>query len=168
MADLSLRPWMYFILPHQGSVGDCTAFVFLFGSINVQNTAWLTFCKVFSVIGCVLAFLLIWRFAWSAIVDSGLLKKFLDRRKHASLVEHPESGTRSTKANRVTDIIKLAALALVGIGSIVFVEEVIRINRIDLSEAPLDRSSQLIPLLVALFNLLPILWGLVKARFLEK
>lgn len=111
---------------------------------------------------------LILRFAWATTVDSGILKKLLDRKDHAALVEHLGQETQNTRAKQVIDLVKMAAFALVGIGSIVFVEEVIRINRIDLSEAPLDRSSQLIPLLVALFNLLPILWGLVKARFVEK
>ncbi|KAF2168563.1 hypothetical protein M409DRAFT_21313 [Zasmidium cellare ATCC 36951] len=141
----AVQPWIYFILPDQGARQG-----------------------FFSVIGCILALFLILRFAWATIVDSGILKKLLDRKDHAALVEHLGRETQNTRAKQVIDLVKLAAFALVGIGSIVFVEEVIRINRIDLSEAPLDRSSQLIPLLVALFNLLPILWGLVKARLVEK
>lgn len=142
-----LLPWIFFTLANQGRREDCDLKAFLFAYFDFYNIHWVTFLKAASVIICLLGVGFI--SAGIALFVKGLADDDDDYDDDSSF-----------KRNLARFF---AALSLVtGVTTIVFTEKLISGNDIDLSEASLGATNQLIPFLIGIFSFVSTIWTVFK------
>lgn len=187
-AFLCSQPWLYFTVPRQGSKPGCDAKIWISLTVHISGNGWVIFLKIVAVFAVLFAVIVImaavYMLGWAL---ANLLKtKGTEQARQARRA--PEDNPDDQNNNPTTDPaavapagarerIKIFWEAVKNMGRfvasalswkipvlsfyafpIIFVEKTIRINNIDLSSSPITSTSQLLPLLVAAFSAVAILW----------
>ena len=160
-----IQPWLYFTIPRQGYKDGCPAKIFMYAPFSMYNTHWVGFTKAAAILGSISGGILIFVFLgsmcygiWDGLRAEPSLTKSLAADDHTS-----EDSEQIDKAvlKWSAPVVKLY-FGFSGGSSIAFIEETIRVNHIDLSEAPLTATSQLIPFVVGLFSVVAVMWSGIK------
>jgi hypothetical protein len=175
------QPWLYFVILNQGHSPGCVAEIYVaFVYVDLYSHSWVSFLKASAILSVFLAIVLgffgcyaiIWGIphSWNKTLTPDPADETHIR---GGNLPHNHGGRRRTFIKRLEDfsmavvknikrnIIRLF-FAVTGAFFIVFVEKTLQTDNIDLSNAPLNATSQLIPFLVGVFSAVPVLWESLK------
>ena len=186
---LCSQPWLYFTVPRQGSKEGCDAKIWILFTVHISGNGWITFLKIVAVISIPFAIIVILAgfFVLGWAIASSLKKNDSEQARPATRGQGNNQGSQNSDGTtgsvnaadatawqrikilwgavkNTTGFLaaalnwKIPFLALYAF-PIAFVEKTIRINHIDLHSAPITSTSQLLPLLVAAFSALAVLWA---------
>ncbi|KAK4446343.1 hypothetical protein QBC34DRAFT_331879 [Podospora aff. communis PSN243] len=153
------QPWLYWRRMYQGSKAECEVRYWFFGERNFFGQVWVTFFRVISILACIGGVVL-----FSLAAAYAFRKKIvrLEVLLHLAEPKAPRDKQRGTRSNNIRMGFKLfgiAFLLFVGAVTMRMTEMTIQLNEIDLSEAPLDSTSQMIPFLTGLLSFLSTLYA---------
>ncbi len=152
-----LLPWIFFTLGDQGRKDECELKAFLYVYFDFYDVHWVAFQKASSIFTCFTgAFLII-----AGVIFAIFMITEDDEDDEGVLSNYPEieKGFR----------FGFAVIGLfIGASMIVSTEKLITGNAVDLSEASLSSTNQLIPFLVGLFTSISTVWSVVKERVVKK
>ncbi|RFU30247.1 hypothetical protein B7463_g6083, partial [Scytalidium lignicola] len=148
---LMSQPWISFFRLSQGHKDGCEAKAFVFfAKIGLDDARWVDFVKVASILVAIGG--LVW--AWMAIQSIVLgFQESLKRRGSIEKIDGEDEKLKSFELSLTLHVIVRLASLVLGCCSIAFVEVTLRINAIDLSDASLAKTGQLVPFLGGLFSL---------------
>jgi len=168
-AFLFSQPWLYWIVIKQGNRSECKPSVWVFfKSFILNGPAWIHFLRAFSIFavifGIIAMIIAVWALTYgiseerpSAYAPVAFRGFFRRRIRNTDLEANmrnwrnrwciPSQDIRDFFQHARNNLIRLVAAAG-GSFFIAFVEMTIKINNIDLSNAPLTATSQLLPFLV--------------------
>lgn len=176
------QPWLYFKILDQGRKAGCDPKVWVFAPIHIYSPSWVRFLRFFAIINAITGILYLpWAIVfmlrglvqlWRGVdgeADAGENQQPTDSREHKDTLQ--ESATVPTRWLHFK--INITAKLIVGYlflypCFIAFVEKTILINQLDLSSAPLNSASQLIPFLVAVFSTPIVAWSILREGRKEK
>jgi hypothetical protein len=144
---------------HQGSRPNCNPQVLIYAFFDLYNHKYVTFGKVISIFACIGGAIL---FIGGIILiitarfSTAKLKGFID----SIVKEFPDIETNITGSNWFLAF----CFSFSGITLIVFSELVLKRNKMNLSDAPLTSTSQLLPLLVGIFTLVSTVWSVITDK----
>ncbi|KAL4998737.1 hypothetical protein BDV10DRAFT_184873 [Aspergillus recurvatus] len=188
------HPWVWFTRTQQGYRPECEVKGFVFTYFDFYNRHFQSFVKFLAVGYCiggcaliVTALVKLQRYisnrgdgnhrserpADTAAGGNGQVDIFRTQTSHSP--GPPRSDTTNagqailhSRAFRYgIMLVKFVALAPFGISTIVFAEKILAGNNIDLSDAPLLSSGQLIPFIVGLAGLVSTIWSVTVGERLE-
>ena len=191
---LCSQPWLYFTVPRQGSKQGCDAKIWILWTVHISGNGWITFLKIVAVFSIPFAAIIVTAglFALGWAIASSLTRNKIEQVTSTRVQEgHPGGQTSDTTSDPVPSSdatlwegVKIFWGAVKRMGHFVvsaiswkipflslyalpiaFVEKTIRINHIDLNNAPITSTSQLLPLLVAVFSALAVLWVSIWNNF---
>jgi hypothetical protein len=179
-AFLFSQPWLYWIVIKQGNRSECKPSVWVFfKSIILNGPAWIRFLRAFSVFavifGIIATIVAVWTLIYGISEEQPspnvpvAFQGFIRRRIRNTDLEAnmrnwrnrwciPSQDIRDFFRHARKNLIRLLAAAG-GSFFIAFVEMTIKINNIDLSNAPLTATSQLLPFLVGVFSAVSLIWA---------
>lgn len=148
---VGLQPWLFFKGLYQGYKPGCSVKTFVYAPFDIYDSHWIMFCKIMSIFGCILG--LFWLLTGINLVLKGLSWQWCNDDEEDN--KKPEGDKSSS--NCVAKVLVVFS----GASSIAFAEEIIRVNRLDLSYSSVLSTTQFIPLLIGVFNATAVLWGCV-------
>jgi hypothetical protein len=179
-----IQPWLYFVIPRQGYKEGCPARIFLFAPVDLYNPHWVGFTKAMAILSCitsavgipVVCCIILYGLygGWKKPAKVAKKKPPNDANNGTGAAHNPsdlESHDPHDVKKQLADLKKVLKplgiffkiyLGFSGASSIAFVEETIRINHIDLSDASIRSTGQLIPFIVGVFSLVAVMWNGIK------
>ncbi|KAL4765791.1 uncharacterized protein BDW70DRAFT_155443 [Aspergillus foveolatus] len=180
-AVLVTHPWVWFTRTQQGRRPECEVKGFIFVYFDFYNRHFQSFVRFLAVVYCISGCgMIIW-----AIIR--ILRYIAKGRKGNDGPETPAAGGNQMNISqmqmqhilpspevdttnmmevvmkawpvRAAMVLPKLGLAAAGVSTIVFAEKILAVNNIDLSDAPLLSSGQLIPFIVGLAGLVSTIWS---------
>jgi len=175
---LLAQPWLNFVILRQGRKNGCSPKIWLFGRIDLYNGNWVRWLRVVSIFGVIFGSI----FLILAVITLayGYVETLEETSKKASKSnsnapredgnQGPQNQQTTTLAQKIymiivhfwksliKNFIRWAVLAF-GPFIIAFIEMTITVNNIDMSNAPITATSQLLALLVGIFSAASLLWA---------
>lgn len=148
------QPWLYWRRMYQGSKPECEVRYWFFGERNFFGQVWVTFFRVISILACIGGVVLLFLATFYALKKKIVRLEVLLHLAEPKAPRYKPRGTRSDKMKRGFKLFGIACLLFAGAITMRMTEMTIQLNQIDLSESPLDSTSQLIPFLTGLLSFL--------------
>ncbi|KAF2122684.1 hypothetical protein BDV96DRAFT_639256 [Lophiotrema nucula] len=166
-----LQPWLYWNRTFQGLNPDCNPKYFIYTFIDLYNPHLIKFFKAMAIIACI-GGVFVAAISISYLVQGALSsdEKLKEKDEKAgslfnTITENSEANVRVLETAQKAFRYTIAAVFLFsGVNIIVFTEKMLARNDVDLSDASFESTSQLIPFLVGLFNLVSTLYSSFKHK----
>jgi hypothetical protein len=199
-AFLLSQPWLYFVILNQGHSPGCVAEIYVaFVYVDIYSHSWVAFLKASAILSIFLAIILRFLGCYAIFwgIPRSWSKKDTRRRDNnpdydsdddqddethsGGSLPHNRGGAHPSFIDILKDFLAIVienikgnlirlSFAITGAIFIAFVEKTLQADNIDLSNAPLNATSQLIPFLVGVFSAVPVLWESFKqtSRYLAE
>jgi len=168
-----LQPWLYWILLEQGVKPGCDPKYFIFVYFDLYNPTYVRFLRAMSIVACIAGVAIFVCSIVTVVYGVFTPAEKLRRRDedHNNIMNTIGLG-RGTElsdeslrgAMKIAMALTAIPLSAGGIISIVFTEKLLSGNDVNLSDASLKDTSQLIPFLVGLFTLVSTIFSSFKDR----
>jgi len=158
------QPWLYWRHLYQGRKEECEVRYWFFGVRNFYGETWTNFFKAMSIVACVAGVLF---FIGALILAFGKVGWKVLLHLEASVEggvrnREVDGGKKEVSMRRfVFQLVGLVVLLFAGIVTMAMTENTIQLNQIDLSDTPLNSTSQLIPFLTGFLSFLSTLYACI-------
>ncbi|KAL6833704.1 hypothetical protein J3E69DRAFT_324753 [Trichoderma sp. SZMC 28015] len=184
-----IQIWIYFPGLHYGNNPKCNAEINFYGYIDMYNPLWVNFLRFLSIVGGIT--IPVFAIDVLGFFALGIYLEF-EKIYWSKATEPPDGPGENiafpglTVSDPITGNLTVAFLikyvrrtlghlsksllfynTLLFISGIIWTENTLKVNNIDLSAAPISSSGQLIALLIAIFTSVPTLWT-IFVRIMEK
>ena len=166
-----IQPWLYWTRTFQGLNPDCDPKYFIYVFIDLYNPSLIRFLKAMSIVACIggvpVAGISVYYIFQGAFKSEKELREMDDNfqtRFDRLPINTDTDSQLITMIWKITRIFIGFGLLFIGASITAFTEKMLVRNDVDLSDANFESTSQLIPFLVGLFNLVSTLYGSIKHR----